>query len=286
MSKNRQIISLCLQSNNKRRTIMKKENELKQPTKKRKTYFRLLKQIMKIRYKEPRFVYLGEKFGYGGVILSNHEGTDAPMSIEIWNDAPTRMWGAHEMNSGLINMYKYQTRVYYHEKKHWNLHLARLFCLIASPLTLLFYSGLNLISTYRDNRFLKTLRESVSAIEEGQNIVIFPEDSTNGYLEELEGFHAGFVLLCESCLKKGIDVPVYVTYFQKNTLTYVVDAPIKYSAISQKYGGDKKKIADALRLRCNELGKMTFEESDQKNSDTATIKNEENLDEIIDNKLA
>ena len=44
-------------------------------------------------------------------------------------------------------MYKYQTRVYYHEKKHWNLHLARLFCLLASPLTNLFYKGLNLIST-------------------------------------------------------------------------------------------------------------------------------------------
>ena len=143
---------------------MEKENELKQPTKKRKGYFRLLKQIMKIRYKEPRFVYLGEKFGYGGVILSNHEGTDAPMSIEIWNDAPTRMWGAHEMNSGLVKLYKYQTRVYYHEKKHWNLHLARLFCLIASPLTNLFYKGLNLISTYKDQRFIKTVKETEDAV--------------------------------------------------------------------------------------------------------------------------
>ena len=93
---------------------------------------------MKLRYKEPRFAYLGEEITGGALIISNHEGTDAPMSLEIYLDRPMRMWGASEMNSGLVSLYKYQTRIYYHEKKHWNLHLARLFCIIASPLTHLF----------------------------------------------------------------------------------------------------------------------------------------------------
>ncbi len=221
---------------------------------KRKWWFRALKKIMKCRYKEPNFVFLGDKFGNGGIILSNHEGTDAPMSLEIYADAPLRMWGAHEMNSGLIKMYKYQTRVYYHEKKGWNLGLARLFCLIASPLTNLFYKGLNLISTYRDARMIKTIRESIDAIETGDNIVIFPEDSTNGYLAELESFHPGFVLLCDRLKKKGIDVPIYVSYFRKSDRTYIVDAPIPYSSISENR--TKEEIAELLLNRCNELGKM------------------------------
>lgn len=79
------------------------------PTKQRKWWFKGLKKLMKGRYKEPVFVYLNNNkgFGNGSIILSNHEGTDAPMSLEIWNDSPIRMWGAHEMNSGLIKMYKY-----------------------------------------------------------------------------------------------------------------------------------------------------------------------------------
>jgi hypothetical protein len=210
---------------------------------------------MKGRYKQPTFVYLGEKFNHGGIILSNHEGTDAPMSLEIYCDKPVRMWGASEMNSGLIPMYKYQTRVYYHEKKHWNLHLARLFCLIASPLTNLFYKGLNLISTYRDGRLLKTLRESVNALQQGDNIVIFPEDSTNGYLSELEGFHNGFDLLCKHCLKSGIDIPIYVSYFRKSDCTYIFDSPIKYSELCKMYE-TREEIASYLCKRCNELGKM------------------------------
>ena len=216
-----------------------------------------MKRMMKGRYKEPKFVYLGEEFGNGGIILSNHEGTDAPMSLELYCNKPIRMWGAHEMNSGLIKMYKYQTRVYYHQRKHWNLHLARLFCLIASPLTNLFYKGLNLISTYRDGRFLKTIRESVQAIENGDNIVIFPEDATKGYLEELEGFFEGFTMLAEVLKKKGIDVPVYVTYFKKKELIYVVDKPVLYSELCQN-GESREEIARRLLDRCNELGRMQF----------------------------
>ena len=238
--------------------------EKQQPTQKRKWWFRLMKKMMKGRYQQPRFVYLGEKFGNGGVILSNHEGTDAPMSLELYCDKPIRMWGASEMNSGLVSMYKYQTRVYYHQRKHWNLHLARLFCLIASPLTNLFYKGLRLISTYRDGRFLKTLRESVSALQAGENIVIFPEIAEKGYLEELEGFYAGFVALCETCKRKGMDLLIYVTYFRKKDLTYIVDKPVFYSQLSANDEG-KEEIARRLLDRCNELGKMQF-----KNEDTAT----------------
>ncbi|MBQ7351281.1 MAG: hypothetical protein IJW59_00220 [Clostridia bacterium] len=232
--------------------------EQKKQKKKRKWWFRVLTTIMKIKYKEPRYIYLGEKFCGGGIILSNHEGTDAPMALEIYCDAPIRMWGAHEMNSGLVKMYKYQSRVYYHEKKHWNLGLARLFCLIASPLTNMFYSGFDLISTYRDGRLRKTITESVEALESGDNICIFPEDSTNGYLPELEGFHAGFTLLCEACKRKDIDVPIYVAYYRKSDNTYIIDKPIKYSELVERWN-TREEIADRLRLRCNELGKMFIE---------------------------
>ena len=225
---------------------------------KRKLYFRFLKKIMKLRYKAPNFVYLGEEITGGALIISNHEGTDAPMSLEIYLDRPLRMWGASEMNSGLISLYKYQTQIYYHEKKHWNIHLARLFCLIASPLTNLFYSGLDLISTYRDARLVKTMRESVQAIKDGNNIVAFPERSDKGYLAELEGFHEGVVMLAEVCKMRGIDLPIFVTYFRKNDLTYIVDKPVLYSELSAG-GKSRAEIAKELCDRCNALGKMKLD---------------------------
>lgn len=221
----------------------------------RKWWFNLIKKLMLGRYKQPKFIYLGEKIEKSSIILSNHEGTDAPMSLEIYFDKPIRMWGAHEMNSGVVKMYKYQSEVYYHEKKHWNIHLARLFCLIASPITNLFYKGLNLISTYKDMRFKNTIRESIEALKNGENIVIFPEDSSKGYLEELEGFFGGFAVLGEICKKQGMDLPIFVTYFRKKDLTYIIDKPVLFSELS-KDGTSRKEIAQKLVERCNELGQM------------------------------
>lgn len=237
--------------------------EKQQDVQKRKWWFRFMKKLMRGRYKKPRFIYLGEKFDKSSIILSNHEGTDAPMSWELYCDKPIRMWGASEMNSGVVQMYKYQTRVYYHEKKHWNLFLARVFCLLASPLTNLFYKGLNLISTYRDGRFLKTLRESIAALQEGDNVIIYPEDSTNGYLAELEGFHQGFVALAALCEKKGMNTPIYVTYFRKSDLTYIIDAPVYYKDLAAN-GATKEEIAKKLLDRCNVLGKMQFPDETEK----------------------
>lgn len=221
----------------------------------RPVWFRAIKKILVCRYKKPRFVFLGKPFDKSSIILSNHVGTDAPLTLEIYCDKPIRFWGASEMNSGLISTYKYQSRIYFHQKKHWNLHLARLFCLIASPLTNMFYKGLRLISTYHDARFLKTLNESLRAIKAGENIVIFPEDSSEGYLDELKGFFAGFIMLGDFCRRAKIDVPIYVTYFRKRDLTYIVDAPILYSELCAG-GATKQQIAERLSARCNELGKL------------------------------
>lgn len=234
---------------------MAQEKKFKQ---KRKLWYKFLKFLMNKRYPKVEYVFLGKKPTNSSIILSNHEGTDAPMSLEKYAEFPIRMWGTAEMNSGLIKLYKYQTRVYYHEKKHWNLHLARLFCLIASPLTNLFYKGLNLISSYQDARLIKTIRESEKAlIEKGDNVVIFPEVSENGYLPVLEGFHAGFVLLAESCYKKGYDMDIYVSYFKIKEKVYIFDQPIKYSALKNTFDS-KEEIAQYLVERCNKLGRDAY----------------------------
>lgn len=234
---------------------MKKQHNIRQ---KRKWWFRGIKRIVRVRYKRPQFIFLGEKPTNSSIILSNHEGTDAPMSLEIYSDFPIRMWGTSEMNSGLIRLYKYQTRVYYHEKKHWNLTAARLFCLLASPLTNLFYKGLNLISTYQDARLKNTLTESIAAIKNGQNLVIFPEKSIGGYFAELKGFYAGFIILAKQCLKQGIDVPIYVSYYRKKERKYIFDKPIMFSELNRTLVS-REKIADYLLERCNSLGKITLE---------------------------
>ncbi len=222
---------------------------------KRPLWFRAYKGFIGLFKKETNFVYLGKKIEGPSIILSNHVGTSAPLSFELYMDAPFRFWGASEMNSGFFSMYKYQTRVFYHEKRGWNLTLARLYCLLATPLTNLFYKGLNLISTYRDTRFLHTLRESMDSLRHGQSIIIFPEISDKGYLDQLEGFHHGFLALLKHCYHKGLDLPIYVTYYHKKTNTHMIDAPVLFSDLLELGEGDEA-LSRRLCERCNTLGRM------------------------------
>lgn len=221
----------------------------------RKPWFRVIKKIMRLFIKETEFVYLGEKIDEPTIVLSNHVGTSAPLAWELYGNLPFRFWGAYEMNASLAKLYKYQTRVFYHEKKHWNLHLARLFCLIASPLTYMFYKGINLISTYQDIRFKKTISESIQTLEEGKSVIIFPEISDKGYLDVLEGFHQGFTVLGSILLKKNMDMPITVAYYRKKEKRYIVDRPVMLSEIF-KEGVSREEIAAQLCKRCNELGQM------------------------------
>ena len=93
-----------------------KQKKFKQ---KRKFWYNGLKRILKLIYRKPEFVYLGEKPTERSIILSNHVSSFAPLTLEIYTDYPIRIWGTDEMNSGIKKLYKYQTEIYYNQKKKW-----------------------------------------------------------------------------------------------------------------------------------------------------------------------
>lgn len=225
----------------------------------RKLWYRGIKKVLRIKYRKPKFVFLGDKPKKESIILSNHVGSYAPISLEIYANFPIRLWGTHEMNSGLKKLYQYQTRIYFHQKKGWNLHLARIVCLIISPLTNLFYKGLKLISTYEDHRLRNTLKKSFEIIENNENIVIFPENSNNGYHDVLTGFHRGFTTLGKSCLKKGIDPQIYVSYLRRKERVYLFDKPILFSEL-KRLASTAEEMANYLLNKCNNLGQLDLKE--------------------------
>lgn len=228
----------------------------------RKKWFKPLKKFLRLFIKKTKFIYLDQKIEKGSILLTNHVSASGPLMYEIYCDFPMRFWGTHEMNSGLKRVYRYLTVTYYHGKKHWNIHLARLFCLIAAPLCNFFYRGLNLIATYQDTRFRWSLRESKETIMKGHNIIIFPEMSENGYFDELTGFHDGFAVLLDYLKKHNMNVPVFVGYFRKKDRVCIIDKPV-FSYDLLELGLSREELAEKLCQRCNELGKKDLENLDK-----------------------
>ena len=226
--------------------------------KNRKFWFKCYKAILRLFYRRPKFIYLGDEFETRSILLSNHLGAFTPMTIELYLKKLMRFWGTHEMNDGLKASYKYLSNEHFRVRRKYSPRKAKLVSIIASPLTTLFYKGLRLIPTYTDIRLRGTLNETLKAIEEGQNIVIFPENIKEGYFEELSSFHAGFVVFCELAYKKGYDLPIYVSYYQQKTRHFIIDKKVMYSDLL-KEGLSREQICEKLCARCNELGKMKIE---------------------------
>lgn len=223
--------------------------------------YNLFKGILRIFKRKPTYVYVGEEVKEPSLILSNHVGSSVPLSLDLYYEKPFRFWGTYEMNSGLRSAYTYLSEVYFHEKKHWNLYLSRIFSLIAAPVCNAYYKGLHLISTYRDCRFRHTIRESERIMDEGYNLVIFPEDSSKGYFDELTGFYAGFVLLCETRLNKGKDTKIVPAYYKKKEKMHVFGEALSYTALKEAFR-DREAIAAHLceqvnALRCFEVEKAS-----------------------------
>ena len=63
-------------------------------------------------------------------------------------------------------------------------------------------------------------------------------------------------MFAETCYKRGINIPIYVTYLNRKTGKYIIDAPVSYSELAS-LGKTRTQLAEMLLNRCNELGKMS-----------------------------
>ena len=71
----------------------------------------------------------------------------------------------------------------------------------------------------------------------------------------------------ELCHKKGMNTPIFVTYFRKSDMKYIIDKPVYYKDLAAN-GATKDEIAKKLLDRCNELGKMQFTAETEKAVET------------------
>lgn len=215
--------------------------------------FKFVRFINYIIFRKPKFKFIKEEFPDEPImLLSNHVGKKAITKIELYYPREFRAWGAHEMVEGIKSAHHYLCETYYHQKKHFPKWFAYSLGTILTPGVNAFYRGLRLIPTYQDYRFMSTIKWTTREYNAGRDIVIYPEDSSQGYKDELTKLYSGFAYFLEIMYRKGKDVPVYVAYYQKKKNTFVIDRKVMYSELKEKYS-DYDSIAEAIRVRINEL---------------------------------
>lgn len=200
----------------------------------RRPFFRFVKGILRIFKRKPRFVYTGEKPQGPCIYISNHSAASGPLTYELYFPENMRFWGTYEMCGNAEMRRKYLKDTYFGQKKKYGKARSAFCTFFACPFMGMFYKGMQIMPTYPDFRLAKTIQDSIDEIEKGVNIIIFPENSSDGYHDVLKDFFGGFWLLAKRYHDMtGKDIRIVDMYYSRKKNLVVVGEPRSYEQLAR-----------------------------------------------------
>jgi 1-acyl-sn-glycerol-3-phosphate acyltransferase len=185
------------------------------------------------------------------IIVGNHAKMNGPIACELYFPGRHRTWTAGEMmHLKEVPAYAYQdfwsmkpayTRWFYHALSY-----------IIAPLSVCIFNNANCIGVYHDMRIISTFRESVSRLEEGVNVIIFPEHDVP-YNNLMWEFQDRFIDVARMYRRKtGKNVCFVPMYVAPRLKTLYLGEPVRYDHTAPK-DEERKRICKALAERITEI---------------------------------
>lgn len=232
--------------------MSKKEKPFKLP-KHKQPFFSIVKCILRLFYKRPEIINLNDEIKEPAIFVANHSAKSGPMIMELYFPMRTAKWGAHPMLGNYKSRRTYLRDVFYRQKCGYGKVKSSLLASFEAIFSIYIYRGMKFLPTYTDARLAKTLNNSVEVLKDGTNVMIFPEDSQEGYFDVMTKFFSGFVMLADNYYRKTqIDVPVYPVYYHKKANKIIIGKP-EYVRELKALGMKRDDVAEHFRKKVNEL---------------------------------
>ena len=240
---------------------MTKEKKIKwKLPKKRQPIWAIFKFILHPFFYVKNVEFLGEKFPKKCIIVSNHNNKKGPVVYEF--SLPTRhaTWGAYQMLGSYKMRFNYLRDIFYMQKNGVKKFKATLRAGFEAIFSIFAYKGIKVIPSYPDARFRKTLQYSMQCLDNDLAVSVYPEDSDQGYFDEMTHFFPGFVMLADMYFKRtGEDLPIFPAYYGRKKKKIVVGKPLYVQELA-KQGKSRDEIAEVFRLEVNKLYQEHFKE--------------------------
>lgn len=188
------------------------------------------------------------------VLVCNHGELYGPVVANLYIPVTFRPWTIAEMmNRDVIIEHMYQGTMMRQKwlPESWKRPILR----IITPLLLWVFDSLEAIPVYRNDprKLIGTFRETIDAMQAGDNILLFPENDTGhavgerGYaLEGVGKLFTGFAMIAPlyyaKTKKKAVFIPVYAS---KKTRTVRIGQGIEYQP-DNGANDEKMRIVDGL----------------------------------------
>lgn len=200
--------------------------------KKTSVLYRFVKGLVKLFY--PKIQVEGDLPDEPLIVVANHAQMNGPIANELYFPGEKYIWCAGEMMH-LKEVPAYAYEDFWSRKPRAVRWFYRLLSYIIAPLSVCVFNNAHTIAVYHDMRLISTFRSTVEKLQEGANVIIFPEhDVPHNHI--LCDFQDKFVDIARTYYKKtGKElsfVPMYIAPSLKKMYLgeptrFRSDAPIK-----------------------------------------------------------
>lgn len=112
---------------------------------------------------------------------------------------------------------------------------------------------MQIVPIYNGMKFKKTIELSIEILNKEISLLIFPEDSSDGYYEKLTKFFGGFWMIAKEYHNQtGKDIDIIPMYYHKKLRKMIIDKPYSYLELSKELT-DNKLAADFFLDKVNGL---------------------------------
>ena len=184
------------------------------------------------------------------VFLGNHAEIYGPIASALCFPVPVRFWVISHMmgRSRDVRAYLYENTC--SKKTFLPVFVRRLLARLMGGLSVNIMCGLNSIPVYRDSpmKLRMTLRKSVEALENGDNLMIFPEHPDGRYVKgSVSELSPGFLMLAEAWWKRsGWKLRIMPVYANRTKRTFTFGDEITYEP-ENGYASEQERILREAR---------------------------------------
>lgn len=222
-------------------------------------FFNIVKSFFRLIKREPKIFNKNKGPLEQSILLSNHSAASGPLTLSLYLPIFFAPWGTYQMTENYIQRWKYLYHVFYQQKIGYNKFISFVLASGFALISKMLYNGIQLIPTYPDLRFKRTLDISLEHLAKGNSILIFPEDSDTGYHEKLLKYNNGFACLSEKHFKEtGINLPIYPIYYHQSKSAMIIGEKVDITKLRAK-GMNRTQIAAYFKDLTNELAEELFE---------------------------
>lgn len=206
--------------------------------------YKIIKGLVRIFYRKMKVVGLENLPEKNAIIVGNHTQMNGPICGELFMPENCYTWCAGEMMH-LKEVPAYAFSDFWSQKPKCLQPFYRFLSYLIAPFAACIFTNARTIAVYRDMRIMSTFKETLKTLENGRNVLIFPEKDEK-YNNILYTFQENFIDVAKLYYKKtGISLTFVPMYIAPKLNSMYIGKGIRFESIN-KIEEERKRISDYL----------------------------------------